>query len=287
MLPNWKATGLRGLRAIAGLQLVRVVAAAFIKRAKDRQLVPSILEARLSELPDASLFQLARMGVEIYADYQRSLAYRGGVDFDDLIRLALEALTLDPDYLARLRRRWPYVLEDEAQDSTELQESILRLLVGEQWQLGTGRRSQPGHLSSHLPTPIRGSCELPAESWGWKGPSYLSLAAPNWRSSTWPTTWSIGLGASIRPKPCKRRFFLSTSNPQLQATRSPILRWNLRVYSLSTVNFTPGQELQAVVDSLARWLPDHSDRTVAVLAPRNRRGFELVDLLKQRQDRLY
>ncbi len=32
----------------------------------------------------------------------------------------------------RLRKRWPYVLEDEAQDSSQLQEKILRLLVGEQ-----------------------------------------------------------------------------------------------------------------------------------------------------------
>ncbi len=38
---------------------------------------------------------LLRMGAEIYADYQRSLAYRGAVDFDDLIRLALEALRRD------------------------------------------------------------------------------------------------------------------------------------------------------------------------------------------------
>ncbi len=46
--------------------------------------------------------------------------------------------------------------------------------------------------------------------------------------------------------------------------------------------FTPEEELLAVADSLARWLPDHQDQTVAVLAPRNQRGFELIDLLKQR-----
>ena len=46
--------------------------------------------------------------------------------------------------------------------------------------------------------------------------------------------------------------------------------------------FTPQEEIQAVVDSLARWLPEHADWTVAVLAPRNQRGFELVDELRQR-----
>jgi len=55
------------------------------------------------------------MGWAIYDDYQRALTYRGAVDYDDLIRLALLVLRSDADYLARLRYRWPYILEDEAQ----------------------------------------------------------------------------------------------------------------------------------------------------------------------------
>jgi DNA helicase-2/ATP-dependent DNA helicase PcrA len=46
--------------------------------------------------------------------------------------------------------------------------------------------------------------------------------------------------------------------------------------------FKAGDELNAVVDSLARWLPDHPDQTVAVLVPRNQRGFDLVNELKAR-----
>jgi DNA helicase-2/ATP-dependent DNA helicase PcrA len=56
------------------------------------------------------------------------LNFRGAVDFDDLIRLALRCLQTDPEYLARLQYRWPYILEDEAQDSSHMQEMILRLL---------------------------------------------------------------------------------------------------------------------------------------------------------------
>ena len=65
---------------------------------------------------------LLAMGLAIYADYQRALSYRGAVDYDDLIRLALEALQLDGEYLKRLQARWPFILEDEAQDSSRLQE---------------------------------------------------------------------------------------------------------------------------------------------------------------------
>jgi len=40
------------------------------------------------------------MGWAIYESYQRALAYRGAVDYDDLIRLALLVLRADADYLA-------------------------------------------------------------------------------------------------------------------------------------------------------------------------------------------
>ena len=46
--------------------------------------------------------------------------------------------------------------------------------------------------------------------------------------------------------------------------------------------YTPQEEIQAVADSLARWLPEHQDWTVAVLTPRNVRGFELSDELRRR-----
>ena len=58
---------------------------------------------------------LLDFGLHIFADYQRTL--RGAVDFDDLIVLALRALEADENYLLRLQNRWPYILEDEAQDS--------------------------------------------------------------------------------------------------------------------------------------------------------------------------
>ncbi|MFN8405159.1 MAG: UvrD-helicase domain-containing protein [Anaerolineales bacterium] len=63
-------------------------------------------------------------------DYQRALAYRGAVDFDDLIRLALTLLENDEEYLVRLQYRYPFILEDEAQDLSLTQERILFSLSG-------------------------------------------------------------------------------------------------------------------------------------------------------------
>ncbi|MGD2105783.1 MAG: UvrD-helicase domain-containing protein, partial [Anaerolineae bacterium] len=109
-------------------ELVGNIAYSFIKQAKDDQLTPIEVRDRLDRHPEP--LPLAEMGWAIYADYQRALAYRGAVDFDDLIRLALQALRLDGELLERLRSKWPYVLEDEAQDSSRLQQEILQLLAG-------------------------------------------------------------------------------------------------------------------------------------------------------------
>ena len=101
----------------------------FIKQSKDMSLTPPLLKADLERFGEP--LPLLDLCVAAYAEYQRALNYRAVVDFDDLIRLALQALKLDKPYLERLRARWPYILEDEAQDSSLVQEQILRLLTGE------------------------------------------------------------------------------------------------------------------------------------------------------------
>ncbi len=109
--------------------VINNIAYSFIRSAKDLRLSPQRLAAMLEDLPLP--LPLAEMGAEMYSDYQRALVYRGAVDFDDLISLALQALETDVDFLDRCRHRWPYILEDEAQDSSRLQEQILHKLAGE------------------------------------------------------------------------------------------------------------------------------------------------------------
>jgi DNA helicase-2/ATP-dependent DNA helicase PcrA len=116
--------------------LVTGIALAFIRSAKDNRLTPEKLRDLLAAAP--APLPLAEMGLAIYTDYQRALTYRGAVDFDDLIRLAIDLLENDPEFLERLRYRWPYILEDEAQDSSKLQEQILRLLAGPQGKESRG-----------------------------------------------------------------------------------------------------------------------------------------------------
>ena len=46
---------------------------------------------------------------------------------------------------------------------------------------------------------------------------------------------------------------------------------------------SPEKELDLVVKSIGRWLPQHPDRTCAVLVPDNQRGFKVSEALEAAQ----
>jgi DNA helicase-2/ATP-dependent DNA helicase PcrA len=261
-------------------ELVGSMAQSLIRVAKDRRLTPERLRQRLDELPVP--LPLAEMGWQIFDDYQQALAYRGSVDFDDLIRLAIQALEADPAYLERLRYQWPYILEDEAQDSSRLQEEILQTLAGpdgnwvrvgdpNQAIFETFTTASPRYLREFLQRRDVISHTLPNS--GRSTPSIINLAN---RLVAWTMQEHPQDGArnallappEIEPAP--------PGDPRPNPADEPD-----KIYLLRR-QYAPMEEIEAVANSLARWLPDHADQTVAVLAPRNERGRKLVDELHRR-----
>ena len=265
---------------------VRSLASVFIKRAKDRRFEPQDLLTRPETRPpsqpgDSGEFALAQMGAEIYADYQRALFYRGGVDFDDLIRMALHVLESDPEFVARLRHRWPFILEDEAQDSSALQESILSALAGPtgNWvRVGdpnqaintTFTTADPSYLNRFLQEPD--VIALPMEHSGRSQPAIIDLA-------NHLVQWTI----EQHPEPRVRSALRGP--PFIQPTPSgdpqPNPPENPGAVHVMDRRFSPQQELEAVVKSLKRWQHEQQQDTAAVLVPRNQRGFELADALRK------
>jgi DNA helicase-2/ATP-dependent DNA helicase PcrA len=280
-------------------RLVSDVALSFIRMAKDLELPPALLRERLDRLP--APLPLVEMGWAIYADYQRGLAYRGAVDYDDLIRLALLALQLDGEYLKRLRRRWPYVLEDEAQDSSRLQEEILRLLTGGDDDLRSNDFSRSTGATEVITTKagnwvrVGDPNQAIYETFTTASPFYLrrflaeegvvARALPNSGRSTASimalantlVTWvrdshpvmllrDALAPARIEPTPA--------GDPQPNPADDPA------GIHLSGRKYTPADELEAVVKSLAHGLSAHPDWTFAVLVPRNDRGEAVVTALK-------
>ncbi len=264
-------------------QLVKDVALSFIRFAKDQRLTPERLRERINQLPIP--MPLAEMGLEMYENYQNALIYRGAVDFDDLIRLALYALEWDVALLERLHHRWPFILEDEAQDSSLLQEAILKLLTGENgnWvRVGdpnqaiyeTFTTANPEYLRNFLSQPGVSQKELPNSGRSTHGLIDLANHLVRWTNAEHPNE---AIRDALQSAP-----LIEPTSPGDPQPNPPDDQTYIYI---STQKFTPAAEILAVADSLARWLPDHQDSTVAVLAPRNIRAFELVDELTKRDIR--
>ena len=251
------------------------LALAFIRSSKDRRLTPEKLRALLDRQP--APLPLAELGLEIYSDYQRALTYRAAVDFDDLIRLALDILESDAEYLERVRYRFPFILEDEAQDSSQLQQSILALLSGPggNWvRVGDPNQAIFVTFTTASPELLREfiaqnpSVDMPES--GRSQQSIIDLANNliDWVMNEHPVEAArVALAPPyIEPVPP------GDPQPNPENDRTAIHFVSKRL--------TAEEETKAIVDSLAKWLPRNPDSTVAVLVPRNTRGVEVINALR-------
>jgi DNA helicase-2/ATP-dependent DNA helicase PcrA len=263
-------------------ELVLNLARSFIKRAKDFRLSPEMLATRLAASQQALI--LAEMIAAIYQEYQLNLVHRGGVDFDDLIRYAYDILLIDEGFLARLRQQWPFVLEDEAQDSSRSQEEILRLLTdhpeGNWVRVGdpnqavyhTFTNASPEYLRHFLEEDGVTRHDLPVS--GRSQPSVIRLANHliEWTRQEHPVP---ALGDALA---------LPYIQPTGPGDPQPNPAEDASQVRLVDRAYTPDEELSDVVRSVQRWLEEHpedSGDTVAVLVPSNKRGAKMADALRK------
>jgi DNA helicase-2/ATP-dependent DNA helicase PcrA len=251
------------------------IANAVIRLAKAQRMEPHRLEAQLRQ--QSGLWPLLDFGLRIYADYRRSLFLRGAVDFDDLIVLALQALDADPGYLQRLQDRWPYILEDEAQDSSALQEEMLRRLtdshhnwvrVGDPNQAinTTFTSADTRFLQQFLEKYPQQARTLPNSG---------RCARPIIDAANYLIDWSKRHPVLPADQALSLPYMVPTPPGDPQPNPPP---GNPPVFVFDRV-LTPETELEVVVSSLKRWLPQNQDKTVAVLVPENSRGFNLTEAL--------
>lgn len=258
-------------------ELVNSLAVAFIRSAKDYRQTPESLRARLDAAPTS--LPLAEMGWDIYTNYQRALIYRGAVDFDDLIRLALEALTISPELLERLQRRFPFILEDESQDSSALQEQILsKLSVGNWVRVGdpnqaifeTFTTAKPEYLLRFIDE-ADFKQDLPVS--GRSQPAVIALANQliDWVREGHPLPESRN--ALTTP-------YIQAAAPDDPQPNPPEDPDGIRLVG---TKYAPEEEVEAIIKSVEKWLPSHQDQTVAILVPRNARGVDVINRLKERK----
>lgn len=259
-------------------ELASEMALAVVRMAKDLRLTPEKLRQRLDEIPFP--LPLAEMGCQVFEDYQQALAYRGAVDFDDLIRLSSQALEGDPGFLDRLRLRWPFILEDEAQDSSRLQEEILAQLVGKHgnWvRVGdpnqaifeTFTTASPRFLRQFILREDVQSLSLPGSGRSTVSIIQLANQLVSWTQSQHPL---LEAREALQSPP-----FIEPVDP---ADPHPNPPDDPSQVHLVLKKYQPVEEIRLVVESIRRWLPEHPGWTLAALVPTQARGIELVEQLR-------
>jgi len=267
-----KSTQLPTLIAEIGLQ--------FIRTAKDKRLIYEQIQQHVQYSGLGSLWM--KIGLEVYWEYQLALAHYGGIDFDDLIRLAVDVLEQNEDYLAHLQNRWPYVLEDEAQDSSRLQEVILRKLTaahGNWVRVGdpnqaiyeTFTTANPKYLKNFLREEGVTACNLDESSRSCQAIINLANYLIEWTRSEHPC--EEVRDALTPPHICP----VPSSDPHPNPPSTPDA-----IKIVLDKAFTPQKEINAVAFSLEQWLPKNPDKSVAVLAFSNAHAEKLIDELERR-----
>lgn len=258
--------------------LLLQIAHQYIRTAKNHQQSPDSIFAHLKSTKNNLI--LAEMGVDIYKVYQRNLEYRGAVDFDDLINHAYKILKLDLSLLNRLQDNWPFILEDEAQDSSLMQQRILSLLAGSEGDQNWVRVGDPNQaiyesFTTADPKLLQDFIEnsdqnhiLPNSGRSTETIINLANYLVEWTNNEHP---QLQLRDALFPNK-----IIPTPPGDLQ----PNPKYFPGQIHLYTKELTPEREIQLIADSVNNWLADHPQQTVAVLSPRNDRGKKIAAYLR-------
>ena len=250
----------------------------FIRSAKNLQLTPFEIDQYIK--PVSGKYPLAEMGLEIFRVYQRNLEYRGAVDFDDLINHSYKILMQDGSLLSRLQDKWPYILEDEAQDSSLMQQKILSLLTSTPTRNNWVRVGDPNQAIYESFTTAdprllvdfieKADTNYVLPNSGRSTETIINLAnyLVNWTSQNHPLPEARN---ALYPN-------LIQPTPQGDHQENPPSKPDqVHLYEQS---LTPDQEILLIASSAAKWIDKHPDETAAILAPRNERGKKISALLR-------
>jgi DNA helicase-2/ATP-dependent DNA helicase PcrA len=282
--------------------LIESTARVFIREAKNHRYTPASIWQQIGEQGDSTQdspslqdavspdnsagsigwgdhFGLLLVMVGVYERYQNMLTRQGASDFDDLIWQAAELLANRPDVATEFRRRWPYVLEDEAQDSVPMQELLLTSLTGpdgnwvrvgdpNQAITSTFTSAHPRHFNNFMKRPDVLTLPLPNSG---RCASLIYNAANllvNWVSDRHPLL-------EVRSNAFRRQEILPT--PQGDAQTNP--PDSEADFLIKVFGHREDEELPAVAQLATRYAAQHQNHTVAILIPTNNIGHELADRL--------
>ena len=263
-------------------RLARSIGSAVIGAAKNLRLPPAALQPagqRDAECTADMGSRFLDIGAAIFALYQAQVETMGGLDFDDMVRMAVDLLESHPDLTRRLAERWPVILEDEAQDSVPLQEALLGLLTAERgnWiRVGDPNQSITSTFTAADPRYLRqflGRTDVEAVEMtvsGRSSPRIIDLAngLVAWASTRHPVS-------EVRTRAFRQQSVEPTEPGDPQ--QNPLA-------SESNVAIRPygsrEEEFADVAHRAAQFAAEHDQCTLAILVPTNRLGYDMAEALR-------
>lgn len=264
-------------------ETVEKAAREYISTAKNERYRPDRIWARLQTPPSTEIdWSFINLLNGIYERYQAMLLRQNEMDYDDQVWLAVDKLEADYGLAQKLRLRWPFVLEDEAQDSVPLQEELLSLLTGEEGNLvrvgdpnqaitSTFTAAHPRFFNAFidrtdvvtLPLPNSGRC----------APRIIGAANAlvNWVCDHHPVP-------EVRLHTFRRQMIEPA--PPGDAQPNPLDSESNLVVKL--YRHREEEEIPAVVQLAQRYLQKFPTRTAAILVPTNVVGFDVAAYLDAR-----
>lgn len=223
-------------------------------------------------------FPLLEFGLRAYARYQEIKQDLEVLDYDDLMRLAMDIVEQDGDLRTRLQEQWPFILEDEAQDSSRLQQALLSRLTER-----AGNWVRVGDPNQAINTTFTGSDSSLLQQF-LERPDTVRRALPqSGRCAAEIMQYANALIDWSQQEKAGGRPWNGLVPPRIEPTAPDDPQPNPAGADMPVFVDTRLQEADRIdaltVRNVKRWLPNHPDQTVAVLAPDNRRARQVADAL--------
>jgi DNA helicase-2/ATP-dependent DNA helicase PcrA len=278
LIPDLSDSRLSDLRQDQIPALFNQISLQFIRTAKNLGLSPAdiVNHPLLSNIQ----FPLFRFGLEIYQDYQKNLSFRGAVDFDDLIIKAHKVLSLDKSLLLRLQQSWPYILEDESQDSSLLQQKILSMLSDQGSSCNWVRVGDPNQAIYETFTtadPLLLREFISRADFSYKLPNSGRSTTDIIRLANYLVEWSNNNHPNITARDALFPNYIQPTPAGDTQPNPPSEPGQIHLYGQK---LNSEEELHLLARSVTKWLGINPDSTVAILSPRNERGKKMASLLR-------
>ncbi len=212
---------------------------------------------------------------DIYQSYQTELTRLGKFDYDDLGWQAIELLGRDRELLQEVQSWYDFLFEDEAQDSTPIQDELLSLISqssGNLVRVGDPNQSIMGTFTTAEPHLFREFCaqqtEITLDESNRSAPKILTLANAlvDWvnQQHPLPTLQQALALQHIQP---------ATSGPANPSDTEANIQFH-------RIQGTPEDELKIVVQQAIAAVTQDPERSAVILVATNEQGATVLNQLQ-------